>query len=73
MCRGKYYADPISREIDLRVSAYKVRGTQYAGLTWSGAASTNVDIYCVVYAAATTENDGFYNAPTCPVKGGSAT
>ncbi len=59
--------------IDLSVTAYKVRGRQYADLTWSGATSTNVDIYRDGSVVTTTENDGFYTDTTGQVGGGSAT
>ncbi len=31
--------------ISLSVAAYKAKGVQYADLTWSGASSTDVDVY----------------------------
>lgn len=40
--------------ISLSVTAYKVRGAKYADLCWSGATSTNVDIYRDGVVVATT-------------------
>lgn len=62
-----------SGNFTLDVYAYKVRGRQYADLTWSGAASTTVDIYRDGSVVDTTENDGFYTDTTGQVGGGSAT
>jgi len=45
--------------ITLSVHAYKVKGLQKADLTWTGATSTNVDIYRNGFVIATTGNDGF--------------
>jgi len=59
--------------IDLSVSAYKVRGTQYADLTWSGATSTDVDIYRDGTVVVTTPNDGEHTDTTGQKGGGSAT
>jgi subtilisin family serine protease len=59
-------------DFTLSVSAYKVRGTQYADLTWSGATSTNVDIYRDGAGVATTANDGEYTDTTGKKGGGSA-
>ncbi len=59
--------------IDLSVNAYKVRGWQYADLTWSGATSTNVDVYRDGDVVATTANDGEYTDQTGQRGGGSAT
>ncbi len=61
--------DPIS----LSVNAYKVRGAQYADLSWSGATSTDVDVYRDGSLVATTENDGAYTDSTGRKGGGSAT
>ena len=46
--------------ITLSVRAYKVKNTKYADLTWSGAASTTVDVYRNGIKVATTPNDGAY-------------
>ena len=56
----------------LSVNAYKVRGTQHADLTWSGA-SANVDVYRDGTNIATTTNDGAYTDNTGQKGGGSAT
>jgi len=63
-------ADPT---ISLSVAAYKVRGTQYADLTWSGATSINVDIYRDGVLIATTANSGAYTDNLNQKGGGSAT
>jgi subtilisin family serine protease len=57
----------------LDVTAYKVRGTKYADLTWSGATSTNVDVYRDGSQVVTTANDGAYTDGTLGKGGGSAT
>ncbi|MFO7893789.1 MAG: S8 family serine peptidase [Longimicrobiales bacterium] len=61
-----------STGITLSVSAYKVRGAQYADLSWSGATSTNVDVYRDGAVVATTANDGEYTDITGVKGGGSA-
>ncbi|MFO8036565.1 MAG: S8 family serine peptidase [Anaerolineales bacterium] len=58
--------------ISLSVSTNKVRGWQYADLTWSGATSTDVDVYRDGSVVATTANDGFYTDETGQRGGGSA-
>ena len=58
--------------IDLSVTAYKVRGRQQADLSWSGATSTNVDVFRDGGLAATTANDGAYTDITGQNGGGSA-
>lgn len=57
--------------ISLTVNAYKVRGAQYADLVWSGATSTNVDVYRDGVVAVTTANDGAYTDVTGQKGGGS--
>jgi hypothetical protein len=57
--------------IPLTVNAYKVRGAQYADLAWSGATSTNVDVYRDGGVVATTANDGAYTDVTGQKGGGS--
>jgi hypothetical protein len=47
-------------EITLQVAAYKVKTNKYADLTWSGATSTNVDVYRSNALVTTTPNDGAY-------------
>lgn len=64
--------EPSSGDITLSVSAYKVRGTQYADLFWSGATSTNVDVYRDGSVVATTANDGEHTDTTGQKGGGSA-
>ncbi|HUE88787.1 MAG TPA: PKD domain-containing protein, partial [Vicinamibacterales bacterium] len=49
-----------SEEISLSVRGYKVRGLQKTDLSWSGATSTNVDVYRNGAHITTTANDGFY-------------
>ena len=56
----------------LSVLAYKVRGTQHADLTWSGATSDNVDVYRDGSSVATPANDGAYTDSTGVKGGGSA-
>jgi subtilisin family serine protease len=58
--------------ITLSVNAYKVRGTQTADLTWSGAAASEVDVYRDGNLVATTANSGFYTESTGQKGGGSA-
>lgn len=53
-------ATPSSPTFTLSVSAYKVQGLQKADLTWSGAASANVDIYRDGAIIATVANSGSY-------------
>jgi subtilisin len=62
-----------SGNLTLSVSAYKVRGNKYADLTWSGANSTQVDVYRNGSKVATTANDGAYTDGPLGVGGGSAT
>jgi subtilisin len=57
--------------ISLTVNAYKVRGAQYADLVWSGANSTNVDVYRDGGVVVTTANDGAYTDVTGQKGGGS--
>ena len=44
--------------ITLTATGYKVKGLQKAGLTWSGATATSVDVYRNGVIVATTPNDG---------------
>ncbi|MBS3796182.1 S8 family serine peptidase [Pseudoalteromonas sp. BDTF-M6] len=46
--------------IDLNAFGYKVKGRQRVDLSWSGANSSNVDIYRNGSAITTTNNDGAY-------------
>ena len=59
--------------ISLSVTAYKVRGVQYADLVWSGATSAEVDVYRDGTLVATTTNDGAYTDSTGEKGPGSAT
>ena len=47
-------------DISLSASGFKVRGRQRANLTWTGATSSNVDIYRDGSLITTTANDGAY-------------
>ena len=60
-------------DITLTATGYKVRGLQKADLGWSGATSTNVDVYRDRELLITTENDGFYTDNTDQRGGGSYT
>jgi subtilisin family serine protease len=61
-----------SGDFTLDVYAYKVRGRQYADLSWSGTTSTYVDVYRDGSVVIITENDGFYTDVTGGRGGGSA-
>lgn len=50
--------------ITLTANGYKVRGRHNIDLSWSGATSTNVDIYRDGVLIATTANDGAYTDST---------
>ncbi|MEJ2310028.1 MAG: S8 family peptidase [Gammaproteobacteria bacterium] len=60
-------------EISLEVSTYRIRGIKYVDLTWSGANSTNIDVYRDGVLIATTANDGAYTDNINAVGGGSYT
>lgn len=47
-------------QIDLTATARRVRTNKYADLSWSGAASANVDVYRNSIKVITTPNDGAY-------------
>ena len=64
--------EPSTGDFTLSVTAYKNRGRQYADLFWSGATSTNVDVYRDGTVVATTANDGTYTDITGQRGGGSA-
>lgn len=51
--------DPVG-DVALSVNGYKVKGSQMADLTWSGATGTDVDIYRDGSVITTTANDGAY-------------
>ena len=59
--------------ISLSVSAFKQQGQKYADLTWSGATSTNVDVYRNGVVVTTTANDGAHRDGPLGKGGGSAT
>jgi len=52
--------DPAGGGFTLSTTGYKVRGLQKADLSWSGATTTNVDIYRNGALLTTTANDGFF-------------
>jgi hypothetical protein len=60
-------------EITLSVVSYKVRGGGVSVLTWSGAASADVDIHRDGSKIETTENDGEYTDNALGKGSGSAT
>jgi hypothetical protein len=62
----------VTYPIDLSVTAYKVRGSQYADLVWSGANTTHVDIYRDGVIVNTTLNDGSETDITGQKGGGTA-
>jgi len=59
--------------ITLAATGYKVKGRQYADLAWSGATSTNVDIFRDGVKIATVANSGSYTDNIGKVGGGSYT
>jgi subtilisin len=59
--------------ITLSATGYKVRGIKHADLTWSGATSTNVDVYRDGTRITTTANDGAHTDNTGARGGGSHT
>ncbi len=59
--------------ITLSTSGYKVRGLQKTDLTWSGASSTNVDVYRDGSVIVTTANDGAHTDNIDRRGGGSYT
>ena len=64
---------PPGDDIVLSATGYKVKGRQHADLTWSGATSTNVDIYRDGNKIATVSNTGSYTDNIGAVGGGSYT
>jgi PKD repeat protein len=52
--------DPVSGDITLTVTGRKERGVRYADLVWSGATTTDVDVYRDGTPITTTDNDGAY-------------
>jgi hypothetical protein len=59
--------------VSLSVTAYKVKGIRHADLAWTGATSTNVDIYFNSGLLGTTGNDGAHTHNLASKGGGSAT
>jgi PKD repeat protein len=59
--------------ITLTATGYKVRGRHHVDLAWSGATSTDVDVYRDGSLVTTTANDGEYTDATSNVGGGSYT
>jgi outer membrane protein assembly factor BamB len=51
---------PTPRQITLTARGYKVHGRQTVDLSWTGATSSNVDVYRNGVLIVTTLNDGFY-------------
>jgi serine protease len=62
-----------STGITLSATGYKVKGLQKADLTWSGATSTNVDVFRNGANITTTANDGFHTDNINNRGGGSYT
>jgi N-acetylneuraminic acid mutarotase len=61
---GRYCAQAGSPTITLGTKAKKVGGINTVGLTWSGATSTDIDIYRDDVLIVTTLNDGSYTDST---------
>ena len=59
--------------LQLQVLAYKVKGLQHADLSWSGATSTNVDVFRNGVKVTTTPNDGAHMDNIGAKGGGSYT
>ncbi len=59
--------------ISLSASGYKVKGSQKADLTWSGASGTSVDVYRNNVKIITTDNDGAHTDNINNKGGGSYT
>ncbi|MFL6551885.1 MAG: hypothetical protein ACJ8LV_00790, partial [Chthoniobacterales bacterium] len=51
---------PTPGQIRLNARGYKVHGQQAVDLSWTGATSSNVDVYRNGVVVATTPNDGLY-------------
>jgi len=54
---------PTPAQITLSARGYKVQGQRRVDLSWSGATSSNVDVYRNGGVIITTANDGFYTDP----------
>jgi subtilisin family serine protease len=57
--------------ITLSATGYKIQGVKHADLSWSGATSTNVDVYRNNAFLTTTANDGAHTVNTGQRGGGS--
>lgn len=66
-------APPPPTGISLSANGYKVKGAHTIDLSWSGATSSNVDVYRNGALLATTANDGAYTDATNNKGGGSYT
>jgi subtilisin len=64
---------PSGGGISLTATGYKVKGRQSVDLAWSGATSTNVDVYRDGVKITTTANDGAHTDNIGKVGGGSYT
>jgi serine protease len=64
---------PSTGGITLSVTAYKVQGRKRADLTWSGATSTQVDVFRDNVRVGTVQNSGSWTHTTNEVGGGSHT
>jgi subtilisin len=64
-------AGPSADDFALSATGYKVRGLQKADLTWSGANSTDVDVFCNTVKIDTTANNGAYT-DNIDLKGGGS-
>jgi PKD repeat protein len=64
-------SEPTTDDITLTATGRKVRGRHHIDFSWSGANSTNVDIYVDNVIVNTTSNDGSYTHSTTNVGGGS--
>jgi serine protease len=64
---------PPGEDFHMSATGYKVRGVQHADLSWSGAASANVDIFRNDTRIATIANVGEYTDSTGQRGGGSHT
>jgi len=62
-----------SSELILSATGYKIKGVQHVDLTWSGSASTNVDVYRDGDYIETVPNSGFYTDNIGNKGGGSYT
>lgn len=63
--------DPPGGDFTMTANGYKVKGTQTADLSWSGASGSDVDIYRDGALIATTANSGAYT-DNIGVKGGGS-